>query len=215
MVWTYLDLDQFFYPVHNPDVFIPVRRLADLDLIASPHEATFGHVHECLFRGFLVLEIPQNNAGRLDQELSWLVVSSDLIAFSAHDLGFVARYQTTRGTKPDVVGSRGAHNRTCLGETVALADLPVGISDGKLFSRFLAQGCSAGEDLFHTRQVEFLQDLRVLDHGDDDRWHDVECVDLVLLDRGQIVLQVELWQNDDTVSTICRGVADDDQAVDV
>ena len=169
----YLDFDQFLYPIDHPDVLIPIRRLADLNLVTRPHESTFRHVHKRLTGGLFVLQVPQDDAGRLDQELSCLVVARDLVSFYAHDLGLVAREQAPRRPEPDISRIRGAHHGACLGKTVSLPDLPAGVLGENFCGRLLAQGCSTGEDGPHARKVEFLEELRALDHGDDDGWHHV------------------------------------------
>ena len=36
---TYLDLDEFLDAIYHPDMFIPIRRDAELDLVACAHKA--------------------------------------------------------------------------------------------------------------------------------------------------------------------------------
>ena len=64
-------------------------------------------------------------------------------------------------------------------------------------------------------EVEFREDIPVLDHGDDDGRDDVQGVDVELGDAGQVLLDVEFREHDHLVAAEDAGLADDDEAVDV
>lgn len=60
---SYLDLDQLFYAIDNPDVLIAARRLLHDGLVSCAHPA----VLERLSVGLLVVEVAQDYAWRADQ----------------------------------------------------------------------------------------------------------------------------------------------------
>jgi hypothetical protein len=57
---SYLDFDEFFYTVRNPNVLITIGRLLNHCLISRTHPAIF----ESLLIRFLVVEITQDDAWR-------------------------------------------------------------------------------------------------------------------------------------------------------
>ena len=142
-------------------------------------------------------------------------MAGDLVALGVDQLRFIARDQATGAAEPDVAGVRRGDDRAGLGQTVALAHPPGGILLREFLGGFFAEWGGAGEDHLYGLEVEFVEDGLVLDHGDDDGRHDVECVDLVFRDRLEVVGEVEFGEDDHLVAAVGRGVADDDQAVDV
>jgi hypothetical protein len=64
-------------------------------------------------------------------------------------------------------------------------------------------------------QVEALEELMILDHGNNDWWNDVQIADLVLLNGPEVSLHFEFGQNDNAVTTVCTGMANDDETIDM
>lgn len=152
---------------------------------------------------------------RLHDNLTRRVVLCDLLAFWIHKLTLEACAEGTGRAERDVVFGGGADDSTGLSQTVTLTHNPAWILLLDILGCLLTERCGAGEDVLHGAEVELSEHLWVVDHGDDDRWDEVEGVELELRDGGQVGCHLELWEDDDLVAAVGGGEGDDDEAVDV
>lgn len=142
-----------------------IRTLPYNNLIARAHEAIIKRLLVRLF----VVEIPKHDRRRPHMELSGLIVSGNLITLGRDDANLDPRQQGTGRSEPDVAGAAGADDRRCLGQAVALPDLPAWVESLEVFGGLLAQGRGAGEYCLDAAEVEFGHCLFVFGHEDDDR----------------------------------------------
>lgn len=113
---AYLDLDQLLDPVHDDEMLVARRGLANQDLVAGSDPAAVVVVDERFGRRLLVVEVAEHDRGGLHEELAGLVVLGDLLARDrVDDLGFAHGDERARGAKVDVIFAGGADDGGRLG----------------------------------------------------------------------------------------------------
>jgi hypothetical protein len=117
---TYLDFDQLLDAVNNEDMLVSIRPLANDRFVASAHVP----VLESLGIRFVILQVPKHHCWTLDEQLARLIVPSDLVSFNGHNLAFDAWQNRPRRPEPNVLWRRRRYDCACLGQSVALSNLP-------------------------------------------------------------------------------------------
>ena len=116
---TYLDLDELLDTIHDSDMLISSRRLANHGFISGPHPSSkaIRVIEESLLVGFIVVQVAEDDGWRLNDELSRLFISCDLNAFDRHDLSFIPWEERATCSEEDVGFGARAYDSAGFGET--------------------------------------------------------------------------------------------------